>query len=163
MTLRQRYLHFNKTVFGNELPSNFPIKRIFTGSSWAVTKPASWSGGVIGVYITKQGYQQTLDGPLEYLTPFQVDQILLHEMIHVKMMHEKTHSFDPKEMHGQVFDTLRKSVSDIIGYYIPVYTTEIGIPATARLHNQQHSSILCNKHYRLTNQAPLKNWKHISH
>jgi hypothetical protein len=105
-SLRERYNHFNRRVFDNVLPSKFRV-------AW-INIPTH-ELGIIDYIITSHGRKNAQipsdsleSGDWDYritslrvgrhenqLTDDERDALLLHEMIHVKMLQDRTQKFQP--------------------------------------------------------------------
>jgi len=135
-SLRERYNHFNQRVFDNVLASSFRI-------AW-INVPTHELGAVNYV-ITSHGRKNAqipsdiLDrGDWDYrITSLRVgrheeqlvdderDALLLHEMIHVKMLRDRTQKFRSHKselvgLHDDLFRKLARAYSKTSGIDIPV-------------------------------------------
>jgi len=135
-SLRERYNRFNERVFDDALPSTFRI-------AW-INIPTT-ELGIINYIITSHGRRNAQipsdslkGGDWDYritslrvgrhegqLTDDERDALLLHEMIHVKMLHDRTQKFQPHRselvgLHDDLFCKLAKAYSEGSGSVIPV-------------------------------------------
>jgi hypothetical protein len=135
-SLRKRYDHFNQRVFDNTLPSKFRI-------AW-INMPTE-ELGIIDYIITSHGRKNAQipshileSGDWDYtitslrvgrhenkLTDDDRDALLLHEMIHVKMLQDRTQKFrfhksDLVGLHDDLFRKLDQRYSERSGIGIPV-------------------------------------------
>ena len=93
--LRKKYLEFNKKYFNNELPLDLSVLWMKRKSEnvGGRTFPKGTRKNIIGV--EKIEINQNLN-----LTSNQLDNVLIHEMIHALLFHRR---LNPKRSHGKEF------------------------------------------------------------
>lgn len=122
---KQRFDHWNATLFGGKLPDvPIEIKRM-KGASGRTTTNIIRNGPLVPGWITRgrlanneqvTGYKIDFDNMFK-LTPEQIDGVILHEMIHLWM---SAVAGRPREGHGPEFMAKLAQLSRMVSFKIPL-------------------------------------------